>query len=81
MAPGDDTGAGIVVVGFLDNVSDFLVGLGGDLVDEGVGQNLAELGGHFLGALCDGVQNFGAVQELRADHEPESVFHMNHVSL
>ena len=78
MAPGDNAGAGVVIVGFLYHVGDLLAGLGGDLVDEGIGQDAAELLRHFGGPGGHGVQHLGAVQELTADNEPElHVFQCN----
>ena len=76
MAPGDDSGAGVVVIGLFADLGDFLIGLGGDLVDQGIGQDGTELLRHLGGPGGHGVQHLGAVQELAADDEPELIlFH------
>ena len=71
VAPGDDPGADVVVVGRLDHVRDLLVGLCRDLVDQGIGQDPAELLRHLLGPCRHGLQHLGPVEELTAHHEPE----------
>ena len=64
MAPRHDTGAGVVIVGFLHDVEDLGVALGGDLVLQGIGQNGRKLLRHFLGAGSDGAEHLFAVQRL-----------------
>ena len=76
MAPGDDTGAGIVVVGLLHNVRNLGIGHGRDLVYERIGKVLTHLLRHFLGPLCHGFQNLRPVKSLRAYDEPKFIlFH------
>ena len=76
VAPGDDTGAGIVVVGLLDHVGDLLVALGGDLVDQGIGQRLAQLIRHLRGPNGHCLQHILAIQGLTAYYEPKlHIFH------
>ena len=73
MAPGDDTGAGIVVVGLLHNVRNLGIRHGRDLINQRIGQTLAHFLGHFLGPLCHGFQNLRPVKSLRADNKPKFV--------
>ena len=73
MAPGDDAGAGLVIVGFADNVSDFRIRLCRDLVDQGIGKHFGEFLCHFRGTGGDGVKDIGSIQELRADNKPERI--------
>ena len=55
MAPGNDTGAGIVVICFLYNLGDLRIAHGSDLVNKGVGQGCTHLLSHFGGTLGDGL--------------------------
>ena len=78
VAPGHDTGAGGVVVCLAHHVGNFLVGLGGDLVDQLAGQAAGGVQrlGHFGGAGGHRLQNLRPVEELAAHHEPEFIlFH------
>ena len=78
MAPGNDARAFVTIVGFLDHIGDFLVGLGSDLVDHGIGKRLAQLPGHFGSPGRHRFQHLGTVQELTAHNEPEFVFIHSH---
>ena len=73
VAPGDDTGAGIVVIGLLHNVRNLGIGHGRDLINQRIGQALAHFLGHFLGPLCHGFQNLRPIKGLRADNKPKFV--------
>ena len=75
MAPGDDTRAVGVIVGFPHHVGNFLVGLGSDLVHDLAGQIAGGVQhlGHLGGTVGHGFQHFGAVQELTAHHKPEFI--------
>ncbi len=76
VAPGDDAGAGIVIVGLLHHVGDLLVGLGGHLIDQLVGQLFAELLRHLGGPGGHDLQHLRAVQVLTAHDEPKFIlFH------
>ena len=76
VAPGDDAGALVPVIGLLDHIGDLLVGLGGHLIHQRIGQHPGEFRRHFSGAHFHRFQNLRAIQELTADHEPEFIlFH------
>ena len=73
VAPCDDTGAAVVKVCLFYYLGDLSVAHCGDFIFKGVGQLGAHLLRHLGGALCNGFQNFFAVEILRAHHEPELV--------
>ena len=74
MAPGNVARAFVTIVGFLDHIGDLTVGFGSNLVDYGIGQNLAQLPGHFFRSCSYRFQYLRAVKKLTAYNEPEFVF-------
>ena len=75
VAPGDDSGALVPVIGLFDHVGDLLVGLGRDFIHQRVRKNLTQLRRHLFGAGVHGVQHVLPVQKLTADDEPKFTFH------
>ena len=76
VAPGDDPGALLAVIGLFHDTGDFIARLGGHLVDKRKRQGQAQLLCHLPGAGLDGFQNLGPVEKLTAYHKPEFiVFH------
>ena len=73
MAPGDDTGASIVVIGLLDHISNLLIGLASYLIDHRIGKLLGQLRCHFLSTLSNGFQNLRTIEKLTADHKPKHI--------
>ena len=61
------------IVCFLDDVCDLGIGHSGDLIHQGIRQRLTHLGGHFGGALSNGLQDFFTVQVLRTDYKPKVI--------
>ena len=73
VAPGDDAAAAVVVVGVAHYAGNLSVRLDRGLIDQRAREQAAGRHPlrHLAGALVDGFEHFGAVQELAADHEPE----------
>ena len=71
VAPGDDSGAGIVIVGLSDHAGNLLVGLGSHFVDEGIGQDFTEFLRHLRRPRGYGFQHIGAIQRLAAHNKPK----------
>ena len=57
MAPGDDTGAGIIIIGFFDDIGDLGIAHSRDLVNEWIRQAFAHFSSHFSSTLRNGLQN------------------------
>ena len=73
MAPGDDAAAVVVVVGLFDDIGNFLVSLGGQLINQLAGQvsRSVQLIRHFSGPGSHNLQNLRAIQKLAAYYKPK----------
>ena len=75
MAPGYDSVAAVIVVGFLDDIRNLAVAHCSDFVDQRIGKCLGKLCRHFLCSLCDCPEDFIPIQVLASDYEPEFLLH------
>ena len=81
VAPGNDAGTLLVVVGLGHDVANLAVAHRGHLIDQLAGQDAGgvERFGHLGGALGNGVKDSLSIQVLAADDKPEFILIHTHV--